>query len=1149
MAEFVAAPPESPYKGLAPFDDSDLDALLFFGRKRERDIIAANLLAYRLTVLYGASGVGKSSVLNAGVAHSLRRQGETVVVFSSWSGEPVRGLLAEVRDALADRFQNEDIEPDAGGFADSLTAWSEALDCDIYLILDQLDEYFLYHDEADAFTEEFAAAATREGLRVNFMLAIREDMLSRLDRFKGRIPNLLSNYLRLDHLDRESARAAIVGPVERFNALVRRDEHVELEPALVEAVLDQTVAGRVEISERVAGEDPRSDAGGRVEAPFLQLVMQRLWDEERAGGAPTLRLETLERLGGAEQIVRAHLSGALEALSPEEQDLAATLFNYLVTPSGTKIAHGIGDLAQYAALSEGDIRPVLSTLVEERIVRPVTEAVDADGSRYEIFHDVLAEPVAVWRARHEAGRELERQRREAQRRHRRLLAVTVVALIGLAAMTFVTVFALAQRREARAQRAEARAQQAEALAAKRRADGRALTAASAIEPDPVSSLGLAVRGARLAPSANAEDVLRRALVQARVQRIVRTGDSPLTGIDLSPRSGVAVAGNDSGKAFVIEIGKGVQHVLDHGEGRVLARIDDGGTLAVTGARDGSLAVWDARTGERLHAFRQPAAVNDLAVAADRSLLVAAGSDGHVRGWQPRAGAPLYDVPIGSPVRKLRLSRDGSMFAVVAADGRARVVDARSGGLLHVLDHAGVTAAAFSPGGKLVATVSTDGTTRIWELPEGYFHKQLRKDRKGRLTDIEFSRRGGILVTASTTGASRVWSAENGDLVSGFAGHTSKVEHASFSPDGAFVVSASTDGTAQVWRTDSGRLLVSLVGHKGAVVDAEFGPGGEVVATAGEDGTVRFWNPHLQPKLELVGSERGAIRALAAGGDGVLAGTVGGRAALWRLGRRRTRRTLRADGPVLAAASRIEPLVIKAGARRSALWNVATGERKRTFEGDRGATSAASTPTGRMFATARGRRLRVWRPNARPFRVFHADADITAVALSADGRRLAAGSIDGVVRVWDIESRKLLRSFGETPKPLLAVALNATGTLVATGGADNSARIWNVQNGGKPTELPHQSWVRSVAFSPDGRWLATTGSTTVPLWEVETRKQLFLLRGHTPSLRAVAFGSRGIRVVSGDDHGTVRTYLCRVCGGLNQLVRLAEARLARLVARR
>jgi len=61
-------PPESPYKGLASFEDSPLDAMLFFGREREREIITANLLAARLTVLYGPSGVGKSSLLRAGVA-------------------------------------------------------------------------------------------------------------------------------------------------------------------------------------------------------------------------------------------------------------------------------------------------------------------------------------------------------------------------------------------------------------------------------------------------------------------------------------------------------------------------------------------------------------------------------------------------------------------------------------------------------------------------------------------------------------------------------------------------------------------------------------------------------------------------------------------------------------------------------------------------------------------------------------------------------------------------------------------------------------------------------------------------------------------------------------------------------------------------
>ena len=64
--------PASPFKGLAAFDATEADSMLFFGREREREIIAANLVASRVTVLYGASGVGKSSVLRAGVAYHLR---------------------------------------------------------------------------------------------------------------------------------------------------------------------------------------------------------------------------------------------------------------------------------------------------------------------------------------------------------------------------------------------------------------------------------------------------------------------------------------------------------------------------------------------------------------------------------------------------------------------------------------------------------------------------------------------------------------------------------------------------------------------------------------------------------------------------------------------------------------------------------------------------------------------------------------------------------------------------------------------------------------------------------------------------------------------------------------------------------------------
>jgi ABC-type taurine transport system ATPase subunit len=93
--------PTSPYKGLDPFDDSETDAVLFFGRETEREIISANLKAQRLTILYGPSGVGKSSVLRAGVVRHLRREAESnarrftapefaAVYFADWPGDPQR---------------------------------------------------------------------------------------------------------------------------------------------------------------------------------------------------------------------------------------------------------------------------------------------------------------------------------------------------------------------------------------------------------------------------------------------------------------------------------------------------------------------------------------------------------------------------------------------------------------------------------------------------------------------------------------------------------------------------------------------------------------------------------------------------------------------------------------------------------------------------------------------------------------------------------------------------------------------------------------------------------------------------------------------------------------------------------------------------
>src|SRR3989449_631383 len=413
MSLFVGAPP-SPYKGLAPFEDSDLDALLFFGRERESEVIAANLMASRITVLYGPSGVGKSSVLRAGVAHRLRREQEVeVVVFSTWTGDPVSSLIEATGasgDSLADALG------EAGSYAGG----------DLYLILDQFEECFLYQPHGGRFAKELAEVARRPGLRVNVLIGIREDALARLDALKAAIPSLLANRLRLERLDRAAAEAAILGPIRQYNALASEDDAVQVEPDLVGDVLDEVTAGRVELS--VAGRGVA--AGGadenRIEAPYLQLVLARLWDVESERGSRTLRQATLRELGGAERIVEDHLERAMAALSPREKGAAAAMYNFLVTPSGTKIAHGVHDLAGYAAVDEREASEALQRLSAERIVRATSENGPAT-TRYEIFHDVLADAVLGWRSRFEADRRVEEERQEHERRHRRLLVFGALA--------------------------------------------------------------------------------------------------------------------------------------------------------------------------------------------------------------------------------------------------------------------------------------------------------------------------------------------------------------------------------------------------------------------------------------------------------------------------------------------------------------------------------------------------------------------------------------------------------------------------------------------------------------------------------------------------------------------------------------------------
>jgi hypothetical protein len=276
----------------------------------------------------------------------------------------------------------------------------------------------------------------RHDLRTNVIVSLREDAFTLLDRLEGEVPRIFANTIRIEHLDRDAAAEAIRGPLARAAELRGREKTVvDVEDVLVDEVLAQVGRGSVVLGRSDTG--VAADAGNRelaVETPFLQLVMERLWEEERASGSHVIRLETLHRLGGAEHIVRGHLQNALAGLDEEQRDAAARILGRLVTPSGTKIALFAEDLSAVEGLDLAVVTAVLEELARWRIVRAVASP-DSGAERFEIFHDVLAPAILEWRAAiaHQRAREEDRAYVRERRRTRVLAGLVVTQLVTLLA--------------------------------------------------------------------------------------------------------------------------------------------------------------------------------------------------------------------------------------------------------------------------------------------------------------------------------------------------------------------------------------------------------------------------------------------------------------------------------------------------------------------------------------------------------------------------------------------------------------------------------------------------------------------------------------------------------------------------------------------
>jgi WD40 repeat protein len=1133
----------SPYKGLAPFEDSDVDALLFFGRERETEVIVANLLASKLTVLYGPSGVGKSSVLRAAVARRLRATAPDaeVVVCGEWSAHT--------------------------GF--------QEVDGEAFFILDQFEEAFLYHED-DAMSAELAALLERP--HVHVLIAMREDALARLDAFQARVPGVLTNRLRLDQLDLSAARAAIVGPLDHWNA-VAPAAAVTIEVALVDEVLRQV-----------------ESRPGRIEAPYLQLVMERVWEEERTVGSRVLHASTLQRLGGAEAIVSAHLERALASLPPHDAEIATNALKFLVTPSRTKIAQSFGDLVGYTDESPVELHHVLEILASQRILRASSD-VDDDGRRYEIFHDVLAEPVLAWRREFESRAALA----AAARRHRRLWVVAAGSLLLAAAMVVLAVFALAQRSEASKQRQSAQQQAAiarhqqhvaeqqtaKATAAQQEAEANAKAAkaneqeaqanaqeAQANEQKAQANQQKAEENAQRAAQEEQKANANAAEAQANQEQATKNAQRAHAAASDAQRSKQMAVKAKQAALHNLARAKRSERTANVGKDVALARANLSvdpvksvqAALAAAKLAPASPSVEDALRSSlvamSVHGILDGGggAVNQAVFGANGTLIATGAQGGDVRIFSAATNRLLRTLEPGSPVAALEFSPDGTQLAVATSRNGALLYDVGSGKLEATLQHGGpVLDVVYAGGGKYVVTGSADFSTRIWDASTGALLRQIVGNAAqqtisvspdggrvavlsrgtavahvydvpsgdgvaavqppGEVTDLAFSPNGKYLVTTGRRNGF-VWDTGDWHLLHVLSGHEAAIDDVAFAPDGR-VVTASIDSSARVWDPATGAALFTLgAQHQQKVLAVAVRPDDGQVATASADQTARLWDEQLGQTPRILAGHTDAVTGLAYSPDGslLLTASADGTARVWLTESPSLHDVGRQGGAVSTVAySPDGKLVLSAGADGTAkLWRGT--QLVQTLRQGGKVSTAAFTPDGLDVVTAGDDgTAKLWRAADGALLATYAHGAPARAVIGPGGRTVVTAGSDGNVRLW--ARTGTLRWTAAHGAPVTALAVSRDGS-VASGGADGTVRLWRADGTAVSTALTgHTAGITSLAFSPDGRVLASGSSdSTARLWDARTGKPLHTLGGHLQGVTSVSFSPDGTDVLTSSVDG-------------------------------
>jgi WD40 repeat protein len=1062
----------------------------------------------KLTVIYGQSGVGKSSIVAGGLVPALKQkviETRTVLpvvlqVYNNWPGELTRKLSAGKAEIFARDFSEEipgvaqgnyEIESGEiqGDFVseldDELPSDSDrniqelplevilekqAIEYDhiikelqinsehllTVLIFDQFEEFFFVWKEPAERQKFFDFL--RECMNIKYLkviLSLREDYLHYLLEFCRPRNNrdFINNDILADILSKDIlfylGNFSLVDARSVIQTLTERSQFY-LEPELIEALVTD-LAGEL----------------GEVRPIELQIVGAQLQQEE------ITTLTQYEELGDNPQqkLVEMFLEEVIKDCGPENEGAVRRVLYFLTDEDDIRPLKNRAELALDLATFEEahKLDLVLELLVKSGLVYQWTEL---SAQLYQLVHDYLVSFI-----RQQQELDVEAQFKEEQKQHK---------------ITRDELEQLRMEKELNALLSEAKEKQHEAetqLYQNRRWQLR-LAILGVVVLAGLS--GLAIYQAKLAETARQEAEKNRTdALNSGSEALVLSNEKNQLGVlatsikigrdalkskalpvdtknQIAERLRQAVSGVQEGNRFE-------QHskfVLD------VSVSPDGNSVASASA-DKTVKLW-SKSGKLLKTFSHSDIVTSVSFSPDGKTIATGCADRKIRIWQvnnDKSAIVTLESHKGF-VTSVSFSPDGKTLVSGSYDNTVKIWNITSKKLLQTLNRHKdwVLSVKFSPDGKTIASASADNTVKLWQRQGKTQKFKTNPKTLNKHSDIvhsvSFSPNNQEIVTASKDTTVKIWN-RKGEEIRTLKGHNDEVISASFSRDSEKIVTGSADDTVKVWNR-SGTLLSTFRGHQDDVRAVSFSRNG-TIASASKDKMVKIWNPDSTPLHKILSGHSDWVYKV----------------------------SFSADGKTIASAS---------GDQTVRLWGV-DGSLLKTLEGHQ--------------------------------------KSVTWVNISPDNKTVASASIDKTVKLWNLQG-KLLASLPHSGI-VRSVSFSPDGKIIAAASADRKLYLWR-WNGSKATlltKLDHSNPVISLSFSPDGKTIAaattsddklsvnktafeTAGANRVYLWQFNgTSAQILKTLDHADSVKDVSFSPDGKTIAT--TCANKKVYLWRFAGKQTTLV--------------